>query len=302
MEKISFYESIIQILKLISSIPFLLEVLLLTLILMIVMIVFNIKKSNKGRHVTIIIYFVTLLLLPISHLKFFINLSDKLIENFVKIVFFPSWFIYLIMLAVTDISIYNTLKKGKSKISNVLNIVYFFVFQFIFFVIVYLCAKDNINIFDTTQLYSNGRLISLLQVGSYIFWIRCGVILLSMIINKLTGAKDIEVEKMESLQEEKNIVDQKTEKNTNIENLDVDNKSKSTFVLNNKNINIENKKTNNKSSIDLIDKSLGDKVKNNINNSNIIDNKDLNKNQSFNLDLNLEENNDNKNYFDDFYD
>lgn len=283
MEKVSFYESLIRILKLISSIPFLLEILLLTAFLALVMIFFYLMKSKKGKFVTIIIYIVTLLLLPFSHLSFFINLSDKLVENFVKIFFFPNWIVYLFMLVVTDISIFVLIKRNfnekKPKLISTLNILYFFLFQFLFFVIIYECSKNNVDVFDNVDLYNNSNLVSLIQVSSYIFWIRILILILSYIINKLS----VDTNK---------INDEKA----------LDNK--------NKNFKSPENSNNNKNFDDIIAKdSKNDEdnkfIRNSLDNkkNTYIKNNNQNNNSKKEIDLNLETgNNDNKKFFDDFYD
>ena len=289
MEKVSFYESIVRILELTSSVPFLLEVLLLTAFLMIVMIIFYFTKSKKGKSVTIVIYIITLLLLPISHIDFFANLFDKLVENFVKIVFFPSWFIYLIMLFVTNISILKKFIKvitsGKSKWIYVFDIAYFFIFQFLFFLIVYICSKNSVDIFDSTQLYSNSILLSLIQVSSYLFWIRCGIIIISAIINILSG--EVPIQKIES---KPKVIRRTNKTNNKYQNVNGDGNNK--FITNNnyKTVDTSNKQSKSDYSIN------NDVIPKNYENSKKIDSK-----KQVNLDLNSDKT-ESKKFFDDFYD
>ena len=106
MEKVTFIESIIKILNLIASVPFFIEILLLTLILTIMMIFFYFRKSKKGKITSLIIYIVTLFLLPISHLSFFANTIDKIVENYIEILYFPSCYVYIALLIITDVSIF----------------------------------------------------------------------------------------------------------------------------------------------------------------------------------------------------
>lgn len=190
MEKISFLDSIIKILNLIASVPFFIEILILSIILLIMMIFFYFKKSKKGKITSIIIYFIVLILLPVSHISFFASTLDKVVENFVKIIYFPSCYVYMFLLISTDISVFiSILKNNKEKqkrIVGILDLIYFFVFQFLFFLIVRLIITNNIDVFERTSLYSNIELTSLIQVSSYIFWIRIGIKLISLIVNRLS--------------------------------------------------------------------------------------------------------------------
>lgn len=190
MEKISFLDSIIKILNLIASVPFFIEILILSIILLIVMIFFYFKKSKKGKITSIIIYFIVLILLPVSHISFFASTLDKVVENFVKIIYFPSCYVYMFLLILTDISVFiSILKNNKEKqikVVGILDLIYFFVFQFLFFLIVRLIITNSIDVFERTSLYSNAELTSLIQVSSYIFWIRIGIMLISFIVNRLS--------------------------------------------------------------------------------------------------------------------
>lgn len=191
MEKVTFLQSLIKILKLISSIPFFIEILILTVFLLIIMIFFYFRKSKKGKITSLIIYFVTLFLLPISHFSFFVDTADKIIENFVAIIYFPSCYVYIATLLITDFStllnvIKNTKDVKKGKWYQALEIVYFFLFQFLFFLIVRVVITEDIDIFTRTSLYSDANLTSLIQISSYLFWIRIGIRVIAFIIDRLS--------------------------------------------------------------------------------------------------------------------
>ncbi|MGN1000629.1 MAG: hypothetical protein ACI4OG_01685 [Bacilli bacterium] len=190
MEKVTFLESIIKILNLIASVPFFIEILILTGLLLIIMIFFYFRKSKKGKVTALIIYCVTLLLLPISHFSFFVDTLDQIVENYLEIVYFPSCYVYIAMLLITDISVFiDVTKNVKAKKSNwyqALNILYFFVFEFLFFLILRTVISNEIDIFERSSIYSNANLTSLIQISSYLFWIRIGIKFVVFIINRLS--------------------------------------------------------------------------------------------------------------------
>lgn len=191
MEKVTFLQSIIKVLNLIASIPFFIEILILTAFLLIIMIFFYFRKSKKGKITSLIIYFVTLLLLPISHFSFFVETLDKIVENFVSVIYFPSCYVYIATLLITDFSILKNVIKNTKDIKRgkwyqALNIIYFFVFQFLFFLIIRVVITNDIDIFTRSTLYSNANLTSLIQISSYLFWIRIGIMLISFIIDRLS--------------------------------------------------------------------------------------------------------------------
>lgn len=189
MEKLSFYESIIKLLSVISSIPFFIEILILTLIMLIIMIFFYYKKTKKGKTIALIIYIVCLLLLPISKINFFIKTFDTFIENFMEVVYFPSYYMYILILLYTDIDVLinfiRNSKKNKSEWYNIFSIIYFCIIQLIFYMIITLITKNNINAFERKELYSNLQIVSIVQVCSYLFWIRILVLIIKRIVNSL---------------------------------------------------------------------------------------------------------------------
>lgn len=193
MEEITFYQNISNVFKTIFSSPLFIKILLLTAVLLLVMLFFALFKSKFSKQISVSIFAITILLLTLSNIGFFISTIDKVIENYIKIIYFPSCYVYMVLLTITDISMFIILYKDiskKSKIYIILNLLYFFIYQYLLFVIIRLVVANDIDIFERTQLYSNVQLTSLLQLSSYLFWIRVGVILVITLINKLNGAEN----------------------------------------------------------------------------------------------------------------
>lgn len=266
MEKVTFLQSIIKVLNLIASIPFFIEILILTAFLLIIMIFFYFRKSKKGKITSLIIYFVTLLLLPISHFSFFVETLDKIVENFIAVIYFPSCYVYIATLLITDFSILrnvikNTKDTKRGKWYQILNLVYFFAFQFLFFLIIRVVITNNIDIFTRSSLYSNTNLTSLIQISSYLFWIRMGIKLIIFIIDRLSkfsfNKKDKKLMVSEPINNENNL----------------DNNSSQDLVkpltIEDKNIDINNTVSNN------INSNINTNINSNINsnfNNNIVNN------------------------------
>ena len=190
MERLNFFESFLKILSTITSIPLFLEVLILTVVLLIAMIFFYFRKSKTGKITALIIYVVSIFLLPITFFSFFVDSVDKIIENYVKILYFPSSYIYVFLLIYTDIIILKlmikNIKGNKVKWYNFLDMIFFGVLHFLFFMIIKIVTLNNINIFELAELYSNSTLMSCIQISSYLFWIRIGIVLISKVVNKLS--------------------------------------------------------------------------------------------------------------------
>lgn len=276
MEKVTFYESIIKVLSVISSIPFLIEILILTFSLLIIMIFFYFRKSKKGKITAIIIYIVSLILLPISKFSFFIEMFDSIIENYIEVLYFPSWYMYIIILLYTDIVVLinfikNT-KKEKTEWYNIFNILYFCVIQFLFYIAITIITQNNINIFEKTQLYSNTKLISVIQVCSYLFWIRIGIKFVIFIVNLLNK---IELSKSKQDKISKNQIDNNVI-NKSTSNINNNNLTNETIIQHINEKNTENYESILESNIKDIHNSSNESLNINPNQSNSLFNKNYN--------------------------
>lgn len=271
MEKVTFLQSIIKVLNLIASIPFFIEILILTAFLLIIMIFFYFRKSKKGKITSLIIYFVTLLLLPISHFSFFVETLDKIVENFIAVIYFPSCYVYIATLLITDFSILrnvikNTKDTKRGKWYQILNLVYFFAFQFLFFLIIRVVITNNIDIFTRSSLYSNTNLTSLIQISSYLFWIRMGIKLIIFIIDRLSkfsfNKKDKKLMVSEPINNENNLDNNSSQdliKPLTIEDKNIDiNNTVSNNINSNINTNINSNFNNN--IVNNINNHIGDNV------------------------------------------
>ncbi len=271
MEKVTFLQSIIKVLNLIASIPFFIEILILTAFLLIIMIFFYFRKSKKGKITSLIIYFVTLLLLPISHFSFFVETLDKIVENFIAVIYFPSCYVYIATLLITDFSILrnvikNTKDTKRGKWYQILNLVYFFAFQFLFFLIIRVVITNNIDIFTRSSLYSNTNLTSLIQISSYLFWIRMGIKLIIFIIDRLSkfsfNKKDKKLMVSEPINNDNNLDNNSSQdlvKPLTIEDKNIDiNNTVSNNINSNINTNINSNFNNN--IVNNINNHIGDNV------------------------------------------
>ena len=190
MEKVTVFESIAKIFKMIASTPLLIGVLVVSIILLVVTSIFHLKNKKSGNIVVLCIFVVSIVLLVAFNISFFVNWLDKIVENFVKNLYFPSWYMYMVAIIYTDFLLFKKLKNSfteDAKKTDILDYVYFYIFHLLFFMIIQIVTKDKVDIFSTTDLYNNSKLLSLIQISSYIFWIRVIIQFLSFIINKLAA-------------------------------------------------------------------------------------------------------------------
>lgn len=229
MERLTFFETIIKLMKAISSVPFFIEGLILSILMMVFMMIFYFKKSKKGKISVIIIYFLSLFIIPVSQFSFFINSIDKIVESFVRVLYFPSWYLYFFIIIVVDIDIFmfvfKYFKVEKNKIISVLKIVYFFIIQFLFFILIRLVIINDIDIFNSSELYSNSSVLSVIQISSYIFWARVFVSVFKLCVRKILRFENTKLlkkkgeESHENRDLEENVINIET-KNNNFIDLD----------------------------------------------------------------------------------
>ena len=213
------------------------------------------------------------------------------------------------MLIFTDITVFiriiKNIKSENRKWYSMLDIIYFFVFQFLFFLIVRLVISNKIDVFERTELYSNESLISVLQLSK-------NTTIKEEKDNKITNntSNISPISKNSNDKYEKEIIyevdiDNNHNKlnNKEIPKAIIENNK---FVLNKENI-------SNVSNINDITSMINSKS--NINNNSLnqhINNKsnitldslpviELDTKNNKNSNLNLDDEDDNDNYFDDFY-
>lgn len=120
------------------------------------------------------------------------DILSKTFDNFLDIIFtniyFPSIYVYLFVIVSSYVIVIVTLLNRKiSGVSRISNYIMAFILNFILIVNLNIIAKDKIDIFSTSSMYTNVSLVSMLELSMnvYILWM---VIISSVfIINNLTS-------------------------------------------------------------------------------------------------------------------
>lgn len=181
MNDFSLVEKIDILMKLISSSSLFLVCSLIgigLLIFFIVCIILN-KKVNKWIFIAISILIVVLILINYGVVIF--KILDKIIDSVFMALYFPNLPIYVSVLLISNIyfviSIFSKRQTKGKKISNIVNSV---ILDFLLILIIDVVSKNNINIYEEVNLYTNQTLLVLLELSMGVFtsWI-----LLSLIIS-----------------------------------------------------------------------------------------------------------------------
>ena len=145
-------------------------------------------KKNKFLVMTIILYLSLFIIVIFNNYQSLNTTFDSIITNLFTNIYFPSTYAYLFILAVVDIvtiiSLFNI--KGE-KIYKVVNGICFGIIQFIFVIIMEIIAKNNIDIFSKSSLFTNTQLVAMLELSVNIFILWLVVLGGIFIVNSITA-------------------------------------------------------------------------------------------------------------------
>lgn len=148
-----------------------------TILLISIIAIFLLKLSNKinNKKTGIIIYVIELLALCFviyEGKEVLANVSNKIIDNIFLNFYFPSVYVYLfIYITSIVVFIYTILNRLISKTYKTITNTYFFILNFIFIILVNVIAKNNIDVFEKTSLFTNNDALVLLELSTLLFFI-----------------------------------------------------------------------------------------------------------------------------------
>ena len=150
------------------------EMFILTLLLFIVL-VFNLKNDNKiVQLVTVGTYIGFIIGIVISYTTYVKTCIDSFIKSVMNYIYFPSTIAYFfIVIFVTVMMIYTLYNKKLSKFKKIVNFAIFSIIYFFFMSFIALATYDMVDLMDTSLLYENNVILSLVQISNFIlvFWI-----------------------------------------------------------------------------------------------------------------------------------
>lgn len=180
------FEKILSILNIINSSWI---YILFSLIITILIALLVLKKISK-RNTFILITIATKLLLGYIiyiHYETISNLINNIVDNIFLNIYFPSAYVYLFILSITNIiTIGNLLRPKVEKTYKTINGIALIITNFILALVLDTISKNNIDIFKKESLFANTTLVTLLEFSINIFIIWLISILAVYIINNIT--------------------------------------------------------------------------------------------------------------------
>ena len=147
----------------------------------------NIKKKKK---IIIGTYVVVLLAIIIIFNKSIFGMYDSMMNNLFIIFYFPNISVYVgAIIATNIIMLISIFSKKTSKINKVINIIVFFLLHYILVLILNVISTNNLNVFNSKELYKNTDIHSLIELSGNIFIIWIIYLVLYKIINNYLVSK-----------------------------------------------------------------------------------------------------------------
>ena len=130
------------------------------------------KKINRVAFISC--WVVMLVAIFVKYIKIFFELIDNMFNMAFEALYFPSLSVYLVILAISNFFlIYSVISKEVSKRHKILNIVSATIIDVFLIIIMEIVSSNDISIYDKLTLYSNSKLLVLLELTTSIFtsWI-----------------------------------------------------------------------------------------------------------------------------------
>lgn len=171
---------------------------ILIILMLILTILFICKKMSNKKYVIFmsLSMVLTFIISIVKNHKILSNTFDNFTTIFFNGIYFPSIYIYISVLIVILLAfITSILNSKKKKMYKIINSVTFIINNIFFIIILNIIAKNNINVFEISSLYTNKSLVAILELnmGLFILWITTlSIIYITNIIcDKITSKKNV---------------------------------------------------------------------------------------------------------------
>lgn len=182
-------------------------ILIFSILILIFSILYLLKKINIKRYTIGISLSLLLVLLIsiISNYKILSNTFDDFFTVFFRGIYFPSIYLYISTLVIVFVSFMFSLINIKlKKVYKLINKIMFVINTVLFTLIINIIARDKVDIFSVNSLYSNTKLVGILEISMNVFllWIASlfVIYITNLLSDRITKKKEVindEVEKEE---------------------------------------------------------------------------------------------------------
>ena len=185
--------------NLIISSPFFLSIIVIFLLTTFVLVLYNRIKNKMLKYIVAFGYLLIAILILIKYGTSILSLSDSLVDQVFSFLYFPNLIAYFCMIIISILILVYTFVNKKTKFFvKSLNIVSFIILIILFVLTLDVIIKNNINIYEKSEVFSNDTIVILIEASTFIFatWILLLFInyIVNIINDKLTKNEFHEIE------------------------------------------------------------------------------------------------------------
>lgn len=186
MLQVTLAEKIGILVDIIKSSPIFICITIFTIILNIALY----KNSNTNKKILkkvfMIFYILIFSILFIQYNKTVISILDYLVENILKLVYFPNLAAYIFMIIIANIIMVITMLKDTKKSIKLINTTTYTFIMLLFILTIFTVFKNEVNVYEMFSVYTNKDLLVLIELSSFTFIIWGICIILNKVINFVT--------------------------------------------------------------------------------------------------------------------
>lgn len=234
MKYLSLLEKLKVLLDMLLSFKF---ILIFVIIMLILTILYLFKKISNKKYISFmsLSIIITLIISIIKNYEILSNTFDNFTTIFFSGIYFPSIYVYIgILLIVSLVFITSMLSSKKIKIYKIINSVMFILNNIFFIIILNVIAKNNIDVFSISSLYTNNSLVAILELNIILFVLWIAVLTIIYITNTICDKISLKqetkevapvlepinesvIDKIEEIVPDETIIPNTIEENTTIE-------------------------------------------------------------------------------------
>lgn len=181
MDDFSLVEKIKVLMNIILSSPLFLFCSMIGIALLILFIVCIKKEKKINKWIFISIWLGLLLILIFNYTTIFIKIIDIFFDGVFMALYFPDITIYIVFVSILNFMLlYSLISKKVNKGHKIVNFICTLTVDFLLILIIDIIKGNNINVYDSLNIYTNSNLLVLFQLTSAIF-VSC--ILLNLLVS-----------------------------------------------------------------------------------------------------------------------
>ena len=154
-------------------------------------IVSHLRSKKIVKIILVSIYVLVFGILLIFYNTEILSFIDYLINNVFILFFFPNLAVYTLIIIISNVFVIRTLLGRNNKILKNISIIFFILFNIIFYLIIDNCLTNNVLVYETLSIYTNSDLLTLIQVSMYLFILYLIIILIAKVSGNIIGSMKV---------------------------------------------------------------------------------------------------------------